>query len=116
MKKIIEIVNKYGLLIILLLSFATFFRTCSISQKLKEHTQLAETQLHRIDSLLTRVNTHALNTTDISLANNNLMKEYNLLIFGILNNKITSDELGKRLKDIESSLIKINNNNVKNTK
>lgn len=116
MENFINFINKYGLLIVLFLSLITFFKSCTTSQVLKNHVEYSDVQVHKIDTVLKVINANALTKNDIIMVNNDLMKEYNLLVFGILNNKISSDELTKRLKEIENSLIRIKNNNEKKSK
>lgn len=111
METFIKMINKYGLIIVLLLSLVVTGKSCSTSQKLREHARNSEEQVKRMDSLITENAKNSVTKDDIILINNTLMKEYNTLIFGILNNKLSSDELSKKLKDIENGLIKIKNNN-----
>jgi hypothetical protein len=111
MEKIVKFVNKYGLIIILLLSLVVFFKSCSTSQKLSEFKSINYSQTVRLDSLIRTSHINMPTKNDMMLLNNELMREYNSLIFDILNNKLTSDELTKRLKLIENNLVKIQTDN-----
>jgi hypothetical protein len=114
MNKLIEFVNKYGLIIILSLSLVSFFKTCSSGQKLKEANEISKNEHATIDSLIIASHLNAPNKSDIILMNNEMLKEYNMLVFAIVNNKITSEELTNRLKLIETKLKNKNNKNNNN--
>jgi len=112
MKKFVEIINKYGLLIVLFFSLTMVFRTCSSKRAFEVHDTLAKTELTKIDSIVTLTHKTALTQKDVALLNGELVSNITNFLFKLsVNKRMTEDEYNVEMDNFKKSLIEINNKN-----
>lgn len=114
MVQMINLVNKYGLMVILILTLFVFVKSCSTSQTMHNHDLSMKAEITKSDSLLMTYKRDMVTKSDIIELNNELMREYTELFYQTQNNKISEKEFHRTLDEIRIKLI--NNNKQKPNK
>ena len=114
MVQIINLVNKYGLMVVLFLTLIVFFKSCSTSQKIYQHDADSKVEIRKLDSLITMSKQDMVSKSEMIELNNDLMREYTELFYQIQNNKLTHQEINRKFDEIKTKLI--NNNKQKPNK